>query len=160
MTDGQTRFEQAARWIGLIGGIVGTLLGLINLYQLWVSAPKEQRIAVALDVSRTYLREVALDRASILLLIKGQDPNQTAGRLTEAELEKVRSLADTLEFYARLAEEKRLDPDYLSEALVCAIVFAADTAQKYNLSIPTNGKPLALIDFAKSHRPCRAGALR
>jgi hypothetical protein len=150
--------------VALYGGIIGTVLGIIGtvlgIYQIWFGAPTEQRIAVALDVSRTYLREVALDRASILLLIKGQDPDQTAGRLTEAELEKVRSLADTLEFYARLAEEKRLDPDYLSEALVCAIVFAADTAQKYNLSIPTNGKPLALIDFAKSHRPCRAGALQ
>jgi len=142
---------------GTLAAASGLFLAATNLIGFFFSHPEELRTATALDVSRTYLRDAAQDRSSVLLLIKAQDPNPST-KLSDVELEKLRSQADTLEFYARLAEDKKLDPDYLSDALVCAIIFAADAAQKYNLSIPTSGKPLALRSFASKHT-CKAGRL-
>ena len=62
----ETTFARFARWVGLAGGVLGlfgAVLSVVNFYTL----PDEQRIAVALDVSRSYLREVKLETIDLLV---------------------------------------------------------------------------------------------
>jgi hypothetical protein len=131
--------------------VVGTLLGVFGggsaIYQTWIKSPDEQRIAVALDISRSYLREITPEMIDLL----GAGANGSI-TLTDDQQLRLARYGDTLEYYARLANKDKLDTSFLSRALVCAIILAATAATRYKFSIPTGGEPLEMIEFARTKK--------
>jgi hypothetical protein len=137
------RHPYLAYYIVVLVSVAGAIGYAAGLYQNWVKAPEDQRIAVALDVSRTYLRDVK--REDIELYSAA-----VSGELDVSQQNKLALLADNLEYYSLLANNGRLDPAFLSRALICAITCTARAAEKYKFSIPTGGEPLELLKFAKT----------
>ncbi len=125
------------------GAVIGYVSGASSIYQASVKVPQDQRVAVALDVSRSYLRDVKREDIELYSVA-------VSGELDAAQQNKLALLADNLEYYSLLANKGLLDPAFLSRALICAITCAAKAADKYRFSIPTGGEPLELIKFAKT----------
>lgn len=133
-----------ARWINGVITFLAVLGGLLGIYHTWIKSPDEQRIATAIDISRVYLRDINADQIS--LLTRGATDSIT---LDEDQRLRLAQFCDGPEYYARLANQGKLDAGYLSPALECAIIFCAMAAPKYKFSIPTGGEPLAAMEFLR-----------
>jgi hypothetical protein len=127
----------------LCGAVVAFLVGAQSLYVTFFKTPQEQRIAVSLDVSRSYLRDVKTEDIKLYVAAMVDEP------LDADQRNRLALLADPLEYYSLLANRELLDPAFLSRALNCALIGTAKAAQKYRFGIPTGGEPSEIIKFAK-----------
>jgi hypothetical protein len=144
-SESETAFARLSKWVGLIGGLLGIMGGILGALS-FLSYSDELRIATALDVSRSYLRET---QRETIKLFNEADSNSD---FSLDQRTRIAEFGDTAEYISLLANEGRLDIGYLSQAVVCAIETTANTIKKYRLVVPNGGKEMNR--FSKSH-PCQ-----
>jgi hypothetical protein len=142
VTKQETNFSIVARWVGLMGGLIGLVGGAFGIAG-YFSHSDEVKIATALDVSRSYLRETGRD---MIKMFNEVDGNQN---LDAGMQQRMAEFSDYAEYVSLLANKNLLNDAYLSPALICAIEITATTVRRYKLTIPNGGKEMQ--KFAGSH---------
>jgi hypothetical protein len=122
-----SRMEESrkARWtfrLSILGSVLAVASVLWSTYQ-WMDSRRESRISAAVDISRNYLKETSdstsneINRAALGLEMSNEDA-----------LIALRG-ANVLEYIAFLANNNRINEDYLAEELKCSIKHASEGAK-------------------------------
>ena len=99
--------------------VVSIVSAAFSIFQ-WLNSERESRIAVAVDISRNYLKE--RDQNASALVLKAVTGG--ADSISQTELEAIGRYSDLLSYIALLANNNRLDKAYLADTVACDIFYA------------------------------------
>jgi hypothetical protein len=98
--------------------IVSIAGGTFSFYQ-WLNSESENRISVAVEISKNYLKE--RDQTASFLVLK--TIYNGADSISSDEAEKIARYADLLSYIAFLTNNNRLDKSYLADTIACDIFY-------------------------------------
>jgi hypothetical protein len=114
-----------ARWsfrLAVLGSVLAVVSAAFSAYQ-WLDSRREHRITTAIEISRNYIKETADETSNAI------HEAAMGHKMSVEEALTVPRGANTLEYIAFLANNGRINEDYLSEELKCAMKWASEGAK-------------------------------
>jgi hypothetical protein len=100
-----------------------------SIYQWW-NTQREDRIKNAIEISKSYYKDVdTLTQRAVMLAYKGQ-------KVSPQQILLIGQMTDQMEYIALLTNHGKLDQDFLSQDIQCAMLFVLGAHAQLKTTFP------------------------